>query len=204
MSAERVTGWPATADAGAVSLTSTSEETVRPTVVFAVVASAAVPVTVSVYVPVGVAFCPDAVVTVMVLVHDVPPVLHDGDVNEAAALAGRPDDAANVMPASVPALLVRVAVMMRVLLTVAPCTTATGVMGDAARVKVRGGVAVIFKENVVVLANGPLSVTVMVRGAVVTAADGGTTRESTMSAAHEEPTVAGGVQDAGLNETVTP
>lgn len=62
----------------------------------------------------------------------------------------------------------------------------------------------MFKGNVVVFPDGPLSVTVMVRGAVVTAADAGTARESTMSLAHEEPTVAGGVQDAGLKEATTP
>ena len=201
MSAERATGRPTTADAGAVSCTAMSEETVRPTVVFAAVACAAVPVMRSVNTPVGVAFCPDVVVTVMVLVHDVPPVLHDGDVNEADALVGRPD-AANVMPVSVPALLVRVAVMTRVLFTIDPCTTATGVLGDAARVNVRGGVAVMFRGNVVVLPKGPLSMTVMVRGEAVTCADEDTVRVSVCS--QEEPTVVGGVQDAGVKDAVTP
>ena len=151
--------------------------------------------------PAGVAL---VVVIAMVLVQDVHPCAHVAGVNNAPAPAGSPatEEGENESASAEP-LLVLVAVMTLVLPVVAPCTTEI-LGGTLARVKAKGGVAVIESGKVVVLPNGPLSVTVMVRGAVVTGVPRGTAKESTMSLAHEEPTVGGGVHEVGAKDAVTP
>lgn len=197
--AVRVAGVPTIAEDGAVKPTSMREDTLRVSGTLAVVPPDAVPVMVRECVPVGVAPAPLVVVRVSVLVQGDTPGVQDVGLKDADAPAGSPVPE-KVIASPVPPVLV--AVMMLVLLVVAPWITEMS--RSLARVKVKAGVAVIFKRNVVVFPRGPLSVTVMVMGAVVTAADTGTARESTMSLAQEKPMAAGGVQDAGLKDALTP
>ena len=68
----------------------------------------------------GVAPMPLVVVTVIVLVHEVVPGLHEAGLKEAKAPGGRPE-AERVTGWEVPP--VRVTVMILVLLVVAPCVT---------------------------------------------------------------------------------
>ncbi len=187
-----VIGVLTTADVGAVSATSIREETVRVRGVLAVVPPDAVPVMVSENDPAGVAL---VVVIAKVLVQGVAPGVQDAGVNEADAPLGSPD-AEKVTASLVPPVLV--AVMTLVLLVAAPCTTE--ISFSLVRVKVKGGVAVIVRSNAVVLPKGPLSVTVI--GEVAVGVEAGTASVRVVS--HDEPMVAGGVQDAGLIAAVTP
>ena len=157
----------------------------------------AVPVMVRGWTPAGVAPTPLVVVRVRALVQGVIPGVQDAGENDADAPADRPD-AENETASPVHPVLV--AVMMLVLLIVAPCRTDMSL--SLARVKVKTGAAVIFRGNVVVLPRGPLSATVIMGGAAVTAADAETASESVIS--QDEPMVEGGVQDAESKDALTP
>ena len=203
--AVRVIGVLTTAVAGAINPTSMREETVRMSGgdTLAVPPPAAVPVMVREWTPTGVAPASLVVVIVIVEAQVVHPDAQDVGVNDADAPTGRPNTAegAKVIASAAP-LLVLVAVMILALLVAAPWSTEMSL--SFARVKVKAGVAVMESGKVVVLPRGPLSVTVMVRGVAVIAAEAGTARDNTISLAHDEPTVAGGAQDEGENDAITP
>ena len=135
----------------------------------------------------------------MVLVQEVHPLGQDVGENDTDAPCGRPaTEVGEKVMASAEPVLVLVAVMTLVLLVVAPCTTE--ISFSLASVKVKGGVAVIVRSNAVVLPKGPLSVTMT--GEAAAGVDAGTVKVRVVS--HDEPAVAGGVQDAGLIAAVTP
>ena len=97
----------------------------------------AVPVTVIVETPAGVAPGPLVVARVMVLVQGATPGVQDAGLNDADAPAGRPDtEVGENVTASASPVLVLVAVMTLVLFVVAPCRTETSF--SLARVKVKG------------------------------------------------------------------
>ncbi len=94
-------------------------------------------------------------------------------------------------------------VTVREPLMVCCCSTKDEPESEGARVKTKGGVAVMERLKVIVFLKKS-SVTVIGMGAAVTDADNGTARRRIISLAHDEPMVAGGVQDAGLNVGITP